>query len=339
MDPAEVHQRVPEVSAALLAGAGGWHRDLHRARDGVLHRVLDGHHVELALRLLHLKREVGGQSGGLAVTCRAAEEDAAPERHADLREHRRFLGGEAEALQRGALGDAVAVEEAGEQMIAVGLVRTALAAQRRHCLGQRHLAAGADREALEGASLVGSLGGALVLAVEEEAHDLAALVGGHGSCELELAVVDDAVDAAEPAVVLEDDVAGLGCGGLFEEGAHLVRRRRLAARSLMRCPAPARGDLVEAGAALDQPAGDTAVAAEFHESRAQPAVALVAFGDQAAAIGVHGADAPDPLVHGGVADQGAATRLRLPARPAAAEPLCGRALHDPSPLASPARGR
>ena len=42
-------------------------RDLHRARNGVLHRVLDGHDIELALRFLHLEREVGGQRRGLAV--------------------------------------------------------------------------------------------------------------------------------------------------------------------------------------------------------------------------------------------------------------------------------
>ena len=110
---------------------------------------------------------------------RAAEEDAAPERHADLGEHRRLLGGEAEALQGGALGDSVAVEEAGKEVVAVGLVGVPRWQRSAEDGGrQRHLAARADREALEGASLVGSLGGALVLAVEEEAHDLAALVCG-----------------------------------------------------------------------------------------------------------------------------------------------------------------
>ena len=339
MHPAEVHQRVPEVPAALLAGAGGGHRDLHRARNGVFHRVLDSDHVELSLRFLHLEREIGGQRGGLAVPRSSAEEDAAPEREADLGEHRRLLCGEAEALQGGALLDAVAVEEAREQMIAVGLVGSALAAQRGDRVRQRHLAAGADREPLEGASLVRGLCRSLVLAVEEEAHDLASFVCGHGGCKLELAVVDDAVDAAEPAVVLEDDVAGSGSGGLLEEGAHLVRRRRLAACRLMRRPAPARGDLVEAGGALDQPAGDTAVAAELHEGCAQPAVALVALGDQAAAVGVHSTDAPDPLVDGGVADEaagalGTAAPCGNQGAPLQAQPRCGRALHDPSPLPS-----
>ena len=232
MDPAEVHQRVPKMPRTLLAGAGGGHRDLHRARDGVFHRVLDGHDIELAFRLLHLQREVGGQGGGLAVAGAAAEEDAAPERHADLGEDLGLFRREAEALQGRAALDAVAVEEAGEEVVAVGLVGAALAAERGDGGGQRHLAAGANGKTLEGAPLVGGLGRSLVLAVEEEAHDLAALVGGKRLGELELAVVDDAVDPAEAAVVLEHDVAGPGRGGLLEEHAHPPRRRRRAARRL-----------------------------------------------------------------------------------------------------------
>ena len=339
MDPAEVHERVPEVFAALLAGAGGGHRDLHRPRDGVFHRVLDGDDVELALRLLHLQCEVGGQGGGLAVARRAAEEDAAPERHADLGEDLGLLRGEAEALQGRAALDAVAVEEAGEEVVAVGLVRAALAAERGDGGGKRHLAAGANGKTLEGAPLIGGLGRALVLAVEEEAHDLAALVGGQRVGELELAVVDDAVDPAEAAVVLEHDVAGPGRRGLLEEHAHPPRRRRLATAGLAVGGAPAFGDLVEAGRALYQAGRHTSspVAAERQQGGAQAAVALVAFGDQAAPVGVDGAHAPDPVVHGGVADQRAAPARGRTSR-APAEPGCGGPPHDPSPPAIPPAG-
>ena len=246
MDPAEVHERVPKMPRTLLAGARGGHRDLNRPRDGVFHRVLDGHDIELALRLLHLQREVGGQGGGLAVAGAAAEEDAAPERHADLGEDLGLF----RLRSRGSPGsclslDAVAVEEAGEEVIAVGLVGAALAAERGDGGGKRHLAACANGKTLEGAPLVGGLGRALVLAVEEEAHDLAALVGGQRLSELELAVVDDAVDPAEAPVVLEHDVACPGRRRLLEEHAHPPRRRRLAA-FLAVGGAPAFGDLVEA---------------------------------------------------------------------------------------------
>ena len=336
MDPAEVHERVPKMLSALLARARGGHRDLHRARDGVFHRVLDGHDIELAFRLLHLQREVGGQGGGLAVAGAAAEEDAAPERHADLGEDLGLFRGEAEALQGRAALDAVAVEEAGEEVVAVGLVRAALAAERGDGGGQRHLAAGANGKTLEGAPLVGGLGRSLVLAVEEEAHDLAALVGGKRFGELELAVVDDAVDPAEAAVVLEHDVACPGRRGLLEEHAHPPRRRRLAA-FLAVGGAPARGDLVQAGRALYQAGRHTPVAAQRQQGSAQAAVALVAFGNQAAPVGMDGAHTPDPIVHGGMADQRAAP-VRGRISRASAEPGCGGPPHDPSPPAIPPAG-
>ena len=233
--------------------------------------------------------------------------------------------------------DAVAVEEAGEEVVAVGLVGAALAAERGDGGGQRHLAAGANGKTLEGAPLVGGLGRALVLAVEEEAHDLAALVGGKRFGELELAVVDDAVDPAEAAVVLEHDVAGPGRRGLLEEHAHPARRRRLAARRHAVGRAPAFGDLVEAGPALHQAGRHTPVAAERQQGGTQAAVALVAFGDQAAPVGVHRAHTPDPVVHGGVADQCAAPVCGRTSR-ASANPGCGGAPHDPSPPAIPPAG-
>ena len=169
--------------------------------------------------------------------------------------------------------------------------------------------------------------------MEEEAHDLAALVGGKRLGELELAVVDDAVDPAEAAVVLEYDVAGPGRGGLLEEHAHPPRRRRLAA-FLAVGGAPAFGDLVEARGLLGEAGRHIPVAAKRQQGDAQAAVALVTFSDQAAPVGVHRAHTPDPVVHGGVADQRAAP-LRGRTSRASAEPGCGGPLHDPSPPAIP----
>ena len=222
-------------------------------------------------------------------------------------------------------------------MVAVGLVRSALAAQRRHRGRQGHLASGADGEALECAPLVGGLCRALVLAVEDEAHGLAALVGGHGVGELELAVVDDAEDAAHAAVVLEDDVAGPGGGGFLEEHAHPPSRRRLAAFLALGGP-PALSDLLQAGGPFDQTSRHPPGAAELHEGRAQPAIALVALGDQAAPVRVDRADAPHPLVHGRVADEGIPSRVRLPVRPAATEPVHSGPPHEPSPAVLPSEG-
>ena len=228
-------------------------------------------------------------------------------------------------------------------MVAVGLVGATLAAERGDGGGKRHLAAGANGKTLEGAPLVGGLGRALVLAVEEEAHDLTALVGGKRVGELELAVVDDAVDPAEAAVVLEYDVACPGRRGLLEEHAHPPRRRRLGGPGLAVGGAPAFRDLVKAGRALYQAGrcaavpGSSPVAAERQQGYAQAAVALVAFGDQAAPVGVDGADAPDPVVHGGVADQPAAPVRGRTSR-ASTEPGCAGTPHDPSPPAIPPAG-
>ena len=149
MNPAEVHQRVLVVTGARLTRARGGHRDLDRAGDAVFDRILEGDEVELPVHLGHLQGEVDGHRGGLAVAGAPADEDAALHRHADLGEQRRLGVGEAKPLQGHALVETVAVEQAGEQMVGVGFVGTALAAQRRYPAGQRHRAAGPDGESLE----------------------------------------------------------------------------------------------------------------------------------------------------------------------------------------------
>ena len=304
MDAAEVHQRLLETASALVARTRGRRRDLHRPRDRVLHRVLDGDDVEPSVRLLHLEGEVGGQRRGLAVAGGAADEDAAVQRHADLGEHRRLFRREAETLQGHAALDAVAVEQAGEQVIAVGFVRAALTAQRGDGGGERHLAAGADREALEGAALVAGLGRPLVLAVEQEAHGLAALVRRHRLGERQLAVVDDAEDAAGPAVVLEGHVGGPRRRRVFEQPPHPAGDLRcLAARFHPVAGFPPGSDVLQGRGLLAQAVGNDARLAERQQLRPQAVVGLVAGGDQAAPVRVHRADPPEARVHGGMADR------------------------------------
>ena len=145
--------------------------------------------VELPLHLGHLEGEVDGEGSGLAVPGAAADDDAALHGHADLGEQRGLGPGEAEALQRHVFVQPVAVEEPGEEMVGVGVVRPALAAERRDVARQRHRAAGADGETLEGGAAVAGLRRSLVLAVEEEAHDPAAFLGGQWArAERQLAV-------------------------------------------------------------------------------------------------------------------------------------------------------
>ena len=197
-------------------------------------------------------------------------------------------------------------------MVAVGLVGAALTAQRGDGGGKRHLAAGANGKTLEGAPLVGGLGRALVLAVEEEAHDLTALVGGKRLSKLELAVVDDAVDPAEAAVVLEHDVAGPGRSSLLEEHAHPPRRRRLDGRR----PRGRRRASIQRSrrgwrCCSIRLAGTLPSRRSASRAARRRLIALVAFRDQAAPVGMDGAHTPDPVVHGGVADQCAAP-LRQP---------------------------
>ena len=151
-------------------------------------------------------------------------------------------------------------------------------------------------------------------------------------------LLDEALgDPAEAAVVLEHDVAGPGRRGLLEEHAHPARRRRRAARRLAVGRAPAFGDLVEARGLLGEAGRHIPVAAQRQQGGAQTAVALVAFGDQAAPVGVHRAHTPDPVVHGGVADQ-RADSVRGRTSRAPAEPGCGGPPHDPSPPAIPPAG-
>ena len=128
-------------------------------------------------------------------------------RHADPGKQGCFGCRETEPLQGHAGIEPVGIEHAREQVIAVGLVRAALAAQRRDARRQRHLAAGADREALEGAPPVARLGRALVLAMEQETGGLAALLGGHRLGQLQLAVVDDGEDMTGAAAGLEHHIA------------------------------------------------------------------------------------------------------------------------------------
>ena len=100
---------------------------------------------------------------------------------------------------------------------------------------------------------------------------------------------------------------------------------------------PAFGDLVEARGLLGEAGRHIPVAAKRQQGGAQAAIALAAFGDQAAPVGMDGADAPDPVVHGGVADQRAAPVRGRTSR-ASAEPGCGGPPHDPSPPAIPPAG-
>ena len=207
VDPAEMHQRFLEMPGPLVAQARRRHGDLHGARNAVFDRVLDGHQIELAVELGHLQGEIDGQCGRLAVARGAADEDAAMGRHADPGEQGCFGCRETEPLQGHAGVEPVGIEHAREQVIAVGLVGAALAAQRRDARRQRHLAAGADREALEGAPPVARLGRALVLAMEQETGGLAALLGRHRLGQLQLAVVDDGEDMTGAAAGLEHHIA------------------------------------------------------------------------------------------------------------------------------------
>ena len=163
VDPAEMHQRFLEMPGPLVAQARCRYGDLDRALNAVFDRILDGHEIELAVELGHLQGEIDGQCGRLAVARGAADEDAAVGRHADTGEQGCFGCRETEPLQGHAGVEPVGIEHAREQVIAVGLVGTALAAQRRDVRRQRHLAAGADRESLEGAPPVARLRRALVL--------------------------------------------------------------------------------------------------------------------------------------------------------------------------------
>ena len=206
VDPAEMHQRFLEMPGPLIAQARCGHRDLDGARNAVFDRVLDGHQIELAVELGHLQGEIDGQCGRLAVARGAADEDAAMGRHADPGKQGCFGCRETEPLQGHAGIELVGIEHAREQVIAVGLVRSALAAQRRDARRQRHLAAGADREALEGAPPVARLGRALVLAMEQESGGLAALLGRHRLGQLQLAVVDDGEDMTGAAAGLEHHI-------------------------------------------------------------------------------------------------------------------------------------
>ena len=149
MNTAEMHQCVLVVSGPGLSGARRGHRDLDRAGDAVFDRILEGDEVELPVHLGHLQGEVDGHRGGLAVAGAPADEDAALHGHAYLGEQRRLGVGEAKPLQGHALVEAVAVEQAGEQVVGVGLMGAALAAQRRDPARQRHRTAGPDGESLE----------------------------------------------------------------------------------------------------------------------------------------------------------------------------------------------
>ena len=304
-----MHQRFLEMPGSLVAQARGGHRDLHRARNAVFDRVLDGHQIELAVELGHLQGEVGRQGGRLAVARRAADEDAAMRRHADPGEQRGFGCRETEALQGHAGVEPVGIEHAGEQMIAVGLVGAALAAQRRDARRQRHLAAGADRKALEGAPPVAGLRRALVLAMEKEARGLAAFLGRQRLGQRQLAVVDDGEDVAGAAAGLEHHVARPRRGCVLEQafdppGRRFARRRR---RCGACCP-PGDGDLFEGRGFLGHRGRDGAALAQRQQRGAQPGVGLVAARDQATPAGEHRADAPEPGVHRGDADQSVGIR-------------------------------
>ena len=198
---------------------------------------------------------------------------------------------------------------AREQVIAVGLVRPALAAQRRDARRQRHLAAGADREALEGAPPVARLGRALVLAMEQEARGLAALLGRHRFGQGKLAVVDDGEHMTGAAAGLEHHVARPRRRRILEQafdpaGRCFTGGRR---RSDARCP-PAFGDLFEGCGFFGHRHWDGAALAQRQQGRAQPGVGLVATRDQAASAGEHRADAPEPGVHRGDAEQSVGVR-------------------------------
>ena len=309
VDPAEMHQRFLEMPGPLIAQARRRHGDLHRARNAVFDRVLDGHEIELAAELRHLQGEIGGECGRLAVARGAADEDAAMGRHADPGEQRGFGCRETEALQGHAGVEPVGIEHAGEQMIAVGLVGAALAAQRRDARRQRHLAAGADREALEGAPPVAGLRRALVLAMEQETGGLAAFLGRQRLGQGQLAVVDDGEDMAGAAAGLEHHVARPGRGCVLEQAFDPPGRRF--ARGRRRCGArrpPAFGDLFEGCGFLGHRGRDGAALAQRQQRRAQPGVGLVATRDQATPAGEHRADAPEPGVHRGDADQSVGIR-------------------------------
>ena len=246
VDPAEMHQRFLEMPGPLIAQARGRHRDLDGARNAVFDRVLDGHQIELAVELGHLQGEIDGQCGRLAVARGAADEDAAMGRHADPGKQGCFCCRETEPLQGHAGVEPVGIEHAREQVIAVGLVRAALAAQRRDGRRQRHLAAGADREALEGAPPVARLGRALVLAMEQETGGLAAFLGRHRLRQGQLAVVDDGKDMTGAAAGLEHHVARPRRRRILEQAFDPASRRFTGGRrrSDARCP-PAFGDLFE----------------------------------------------------------------------------------------------
>ena len=334
MHPAKMHQRLLEPPAPLVPRPRGRRRDLHRPRDRVLHRVLDGHHVELPVRLGHLEGQVRRERRGLAVPGRAAEEDPPVQGEADLGEHRRLRGREPQAFEGHPPLDAVAVEQPREQVVAVGLVRPALAAQRRDRGRQRHLAAGPHREPLERAPLVARLRRALVLAVEQEAHRLAALLRGHRLGERELAVVHDPVHAAQPPGGLEHHVARPRRRRVVEQPPDPARDRRLPAACRSRTSGPpARGDGLQRRGLLGQAPRHAPVPAQRQQRGPQAVVRLVARRDQAPPVRVHRADPPEARVHRAVAEQRPGGQLGVRGRrsPSPLEPSERQPLHAPSP--------
>ena len=257
-------------------------------------------------------------------------------RHADPGEQRGFGCRETEALQGHAGVEPVGIEHACEQMIAVGLVGAALTTQRRDARRQRHLAAGADREALEGAPPVTGLGRALVLAMEQETSGLAALFSRHRLGQLQLAVVDDGEDMTGAAAGLEHHIARPRRRRILEQaldppGRRFARRRRRCGA----CHPPAFGDLFEGRGFFGHRGRDGAALAQRQQRGAQPGVGLVATRDQATPAGEHRADAPEPRVHREDANQSVGIRGLWCAGTVAPAGPCQqprkRPRHEPSP--------
>ena len=139
--------------------------------------------------------------------------------HADLGEDRGLRLREPELLDRHPGRQLIAIEQPRKEMVSMGIVRASLAAQARHSGWQLHVAATADREALELRALVAGLCRALVLGVEEETHDLRGLVRDDRMADPEFRVIHERADNALRSVVLEHHVAGASLGGLIEKGA------------------------------------------------------------------------------------------------------------------------